>query len=187
MLHNVTVDYHFFRGAKVKNKRIRNIFERRAPRAHASTFLFGRSGAAKEATLPSVVESGKTVSVPTIVIVFRRAVGLSATMVFGTEQTFMQMLCFPLVGTQSLFVPRIAVPKTISASIPNARSFDPVTCFAAKHPLPRPTLFTRRDFPSHKPFSEVSWASSYAWGFRFSKNFLNRAFRLLPNLILAIL
>ena len=77
--------------------------------------------------------------------------------------------------------------KSISAAIPNARSFDPVTCFAAKHPLPRPKRFPRRDFPSHKPSSEVPWASSYAWGFRFSKNFLNRAFRLLPNLILAIL
>ena len=49
-------------------------------RAHASTFLFGRSGAAKEATLPSVAKSGETVPAPFIAIVFSRAVGLSATM-----------------------------------------------------------------------------------------------------------
>jgi len=45
---------------------------------HASTFLFGRPGAAEEATLPSVAKTDETVLVPIIVVVHRRAVGLSA-------------------------------------------------------------------------------------------------------------
>lgn len=45
---------------------------------HASTFLFGRPGAAEEATLPSVAKTDEAVLVPVIVVVHRRAVGLSA-------------------------------------------------------------------------------------------------------------
>ena len=111
----------------------------RTTRAYASTFLFGRSGAAKEATLPSVAKSCETIPVPTIVIVFRRAVGLSATMIFGIHCRWAYRIR--------------PMPKIISAAIPNARSSDRHPRFAAKNHIPSSGLFPAPRFPRIRTLS----------------------------------
>ena len=114
-------------------------------------FLFGRSGAAKEATLPSVAKTGETAPVPTNAIVPRRAVGLSAKWPAGTGHS----TCWPPPFKGARGDSETCSPPAITAPIPNARSSNHLHVSRRITRSPRPTHLPRRE-PRTRPFPDGS-------------------------------